>query len=242
MSSSPSRAPAPAPMPAKRADSGTMPALEASPFAYSEAVLRPGQHNFLLRQQGVTRSADAGAPASGADDATREAQWRELGEKEGVESRRRFEEQLAKERATVARAVADFAGERAAYYQKLEQEAVRLALGIARKILHREAQMYPLLLMGIVKVALEKIENATEVALLVPPQRAAEWRKFLASSMEPENMPEIVEDPSTPMDQCSLRTSMGVADLGMETQLREIEKGFMDLLAARPPSKPADRI
>jgi flagellar assembly protein FliH len=238
MSSSPSRAP----IPEREAGVSTTLALEAAPFPYHEAVLRPGQRNFLRAQCLAPGKEPAGAPGSG-DDGLREAQWRELGKKEGLaESRARFEEQLAKERAPVAKAVADFSLERAAYYQKIEAEAVGLALSIARKILHREAQVDPLLLMGVVKIALEKIENATEVALLVNPQRGADWRRFFVSSTDPgsrdpRNVPEIVEDPAMPAERCVLRTSMGTAEFGVELQLKEIENGLMDLLAARPQGK-----
>jgi flagellar biosynthesis/type III secretory pathway protein FliH len=238
-----SASPGPVPAKKKETEPAASPVLEASAFTYREAVLRPGQHNFLRSQHGIGGGEAPDASTSGTDDALREAQWRELGKREGAaESRAQFEEQLAKERAPVARALADFSRERAAYYEKIEAEAVQLALSIARKILHREALTDPLLLMGIVKVALEKIENATGAALLVHPQRAADWRKFLAACLDPKDMPEIVEDPAMPLEQCSMRTSMGAADLGVEVQLKEIEKGLTDLLAARPQTKPTEQM
>ena len=43
---------------------------------------------------------------------------------------------------------------------------------------------------------------------------------------------EIVEDPAQPLDRCVLETSMGTAAIGLEVQLKEIEQGLMDLLAA----------
>src|SRR4029077_2697216 len=74
--------------------------------------------------------------------AERETQARALGRQQGeLESRTKFEEQLGRERAAVVAALADFSRERAAYYHKIEEEAVRLALSIARKILHREEQV-----------------------------------------------------------------------------------------------------
>jgi flagellar assembly protein FliH len=149
-----------------------------------------------------------------------------------------FDEQLARERSSVATALTDFSRERAAYYRKIEKEAVQLALSIARKILHREAQVDPLLLMGILRVAMERIEGATGVALAVHPQQAAVWRNYLITRMGPGELPEIVEDPALALEQCELRTSMGTAALGLEVQLKEIEQGLMDLMAARPPGKP----
>jgi flagellar assembly protein FliH len=212
--------------------------LEVRPFPYSEALLRPGQHDFSLGGQPLRGRTALDPLAAAALDIEREAQLREMGRQQGaVELRAKFDEQLAAERSTLAKALANFSRERAAYYRRIEEEAVQLALAIARKVIHREAQVDPGLLMGIVRVALERIEGATGVALLVHPQQAAEWRQYLAAHLDPGDLPEIVEDPALAPRQCVLRTSMGAADLGLEVQLKEIEKGLMDLLAARPQEK-----
>lgn len=241
MSSSPSRAP-------------VMPAIEkvaggesgaASPFPYSHAVAAPGQRNFPLAgpmsQGAAGGGGESDASTAASRGAEREAQLTELGRQQGAAAcRAQFEERLAGERAAVAQALKDFARERGVYYQKLEEETVRLALSIARKVLHREAQVDPLLLMGIVRVALEKIESATGVSLVVHPQRAEEWRRYLAG-MDAAALPEIVEDAAMGLAQCGLRTAMGTADLSVELQLKEIEQGLMDLLAARPQEKSQEK-
>jgi flagellar assembly protein FliH len=242
MSSSPSRAPvASADVPTVRLAKSvksdtkeTSEALEASPFPYGEAVVLPGQRNFPLGGQPIS-GGEPDASAPGMRGVEREAQLRELGRQQGgLECRAKYEEQLAGERNAMAQALKDFARERAIYYQRLEEETVRLALAIARKVLHREAQVDPVLLMGIVRVALERIEGASGVALLVHPERAAEWRRYLASRVEQGDLPDIVADAAMRPEQCALRTSMGTAELGLEVQLKEIEQGLMDLLAARP--------
>lgn len=227
MSSSPSRAP----IPSSGLTRARREQPEAVPFPYDEVA-----------SEGQTLSGFPSAGKGGAGAATvasqlleRETQARALGCQQGeLEARKKFEEQLALERAAIAAALAEFSQERAIYYQKVEGEAVQLALSIARKILHREAQVDPLLLMGIVRVALEQIEGATGVVLAVNPQQTADWRQYLASCMDPKDLPEIVEDPALAPGRCELRTSMGVAQLGVELQLKEIEQGFADLLAARP--------
>jgi flagellar assembly protein FliH len=173
------------------------------------------------------------------DTAAREAQARALGRQEGAaEARKVFEEQLARERASLAAALQQFTRDRAAYFPRIEGEVVQLALSIARKILHREAQLDPLLLAGIVRVALEKIDGATGVRLRVHPENAPDWRRYLSIHLEPADLPEIVEDASQPPDSCSLETAMGTAAVGLEAQLKEIEQGLMDLLAARPGAVP----
>ena len=213
----------------------------ATPFPYGEAVALAGKRNFPLVALRSSSPGLEGAddPAAQAAVAEREARMREAARQQGLaESRAKFEEKLAAERAGVAQALKDFAQERAAYYQRLEEEAVRLAMSIARKVLHREAQVDPLLLMGVVRVALERIEGASGVQLAVHPQPAPDWRRYLAAHLDPGEMPEIVEDAALQPEQCVLRTSMGTADLSLETQLKEIEQGLMDLLAARPQGKP----
>lgn len=231
MSSSPSRVQIPSPglTPAPREQP------EAVPFPYDEATSEGG-HGL----PGFPSAAKVGVGAAKLANqlVELETQSRALGRQQGeLEARKKLEEELARERAAIAGALADFAEERATYYQKIEGEAVQLALSIARKILHREAQVDPLLLMGIVRVALEQIEGATGVVLAVNPQRSAEWRRYLASCMEPKDLPEIVDDAALAVERCELRTSMGVAQLGVEVQLKEIEQGFADLLAARPGQK-----
>jgi len=135
----------------------------------------------------------------------------------------------------VAQALKDFARERATYYQKLEEEAVRpgdehCAQGIAPGGAGGSFAAD-----GIVRVALEKNRRLDRRrAFWCIPSGAPEWRRYLASRVDAGDLPEIVEDPSLRPEQCGLRTSMGTAELGLEVQLKEIEQGLMDLLAARP--------
>jgi flagellar assembly protein FliH len=170
-----------------------------------------------------------------AEAAARGTQARAQGRQEGqAQAGRIFEEQLGRERSALGAALAQFTRDRATYFQKVEGEVVQLALSIAHKILHREARLDPLLLAGIVRVALEKIDGATGVVLRIHPRDAADWRRYLSTHLEPANLPQIVEDPAQPPEHCTLETSMGTSLIGLEVQLQEIEKGLMDLLAARP--------
>src|SRR5262249_43949632 len=127
-----------------------------------------------------------------------------------------------------------FARERQMYFQKVESEVVQLALSIARKVLHREAQVDPLLLAGIVRVALDQIEGTTKVTIRVNPLQAADCRAFFARNMDPQEVPEVIEDPTIETERCVLQTEMGSTELGVEVQFKEIEQGLMDLLAQRP--------
>lgn len=180
-------------------------------------------------------SRNLGSVKATSDLNAREDRARAEGVKEGnAQAGKIFQDQLASERASIAGALSQFTRDRAAYFQKIEGEVVQLALSIARKILHREAQIDPLLLAGIVRVALEKIDGATGVVLHVHPQNVSDWRRYLEIQLDPADIPEIKEDPSQRPDTRTLETAMGTAELGVEVQLKEIEQGLMDLLGARP--------
>ena len=226
MSTSPRRAPVESPAQQTQA-------LPLDPFPYDPIPEEMG------RAAGLGNFSSFSSPhpteQALAQAAARQAQALSEARQRGQnEARKAFEGQLAKERSQVAALVTQFARERGAYFEKVEAEVVQLALSIARKIVHREAQVDPLLLAGMVRVALEKIDGATHVVLRVHPQNAADWRGYLATQLDPAELPEIVEDAAQPEDCCRLETSMGSALIGVEVQLKEIEQGLMDLLAARP--------
>jgi flagellar assembly protein FliH len=165
----------------------------------------------------------------------RETAAREAGRQEGeAGARAAAEGRLIEIRESVGAALAAFDEERARYFQQVENEVVQLALSIARKVLHREAQIDPLLLAGMVRIALEKMESATQVVVRVHPRQVSEFRGYFAQHMGLQNVPEVLEDPAVAADQCVLQTALGTTELGVELQLKEIEQGLFDLLAKRP--------
>lgn len=208
---------------------------EVQAFSYAEVSAQGGVGTL---RNGARAGAAADQEAASLSPETlvqREATAREAGRQEGeTKAQAAFDAHLARLRQDVAVALADFARERAAYYQQVEGEVVRLALSIARKILHREAQVDPLLLAGMVRVALERIESGTKVVVRVHPQQVSECRGYFARHMEPHAVPEVVEDSALEMDRCVLETVLGTTELGTEVQLKEIEQGLFDLLAQRP--------
>ena len=197
---------------------------EVRPFPYAEA-------NEVLH-----RAQNAGKLSTSDEElARREQAAREAGRQEGeARARTAFEQELARVRENLRTAVSEFSRQRGQYFEKVEAEVVQLALGIARKILHREAQVDHLLLAGIVRVALEKIQRGTRVTMRVPPQQISEFRGYFARYMEPAEVPDVVEDPALDLNHCVLETALGTTELGLEVQLKESEHGLMDLLAQRP--------
>ena len=154
-----------------------------------------------------------------------EAAGRESRAEAREEYQAELEERVTEERARLARVCEDFARDRSKYFADVEAEVVRLALAIAARVLHREAKLDPLLLAGVVRVALAKVAEDSATVLRVPPGELEMWRGVASS---------VVGDERMKAGECVLETSLGKVELGVSAQLVEIEKGFFDLLQQRP--------
>jgi flagellar assembly protein FliH len=136
----------------------------------------------------------------------------------------------------IAGAIEMFTGERRDYFARVESDVVHLAMAIAAKILHREAQVDPMLIAGLVRVAIDKLHDGSSVSVRVAPEGAEKWRAYLANPGKGTTV-QIVEDDSLDAKDCVLETDLGSANFGVEAQLKEVEQGFFDLLARRPAIK-----
>ena len=162
------------------------------------------------------------------------AQARAEGIAEG-ESRARLaaEDILAKERRRIADVVATFQKKQTEYYSKVEVELVHFALSIAAKILHREAQVDRMVVAGLVKVMVDKLQQGSRVVVRVRPEEVSSWRNYFRDNTSLQ----VVEDPALEARDCVLETELGTTEMGLDAQLKELERGFADLLAQRPEPK-----
>jgi flagellar assembly protein FliH len=153
-----------------------------------------------------------------------------------AEARHEWEEELgeriAEERSVILRVCDEFRLERARYFAQVEAEIVKLALAIAARVLHREANLDPLLLAGVVRVALEKIAENSTTVLRVPASAVEMWSKALAEDLG--SALHIAGDERLDAGECVLETNVGRVELGVSAQLEEIERGFFDLMQQRP--------
>ncbi|HKM47133.1 MAG TPA: FliH/SctL family protein [Terriglobales bacterium] len=203
---------------------------DVAPFAYADAGL-PG---------GAPGSAYDSSLGTEEQSRRQQAEVFEQGRQNAQQQlRSEFDAALIQHRTEIGRALHEFALERQNYYRRVEGEVVDLALAIARKILHRETQIDPHALAGIVRVTLEKLDIGTKVSLHVHPQEAADWRHYFACQVEGVPAPDVHEDPAIAPGECRIETSLGSTEVGLESQLKEIETGLLDLLAERPGSSPA---
>jgi flagellar assembly protein FliH len=140
---------------------------------------------------------------------------------------------VGRERVRLVETVKQFQTLRERYFTEVEQEVVKLALAIAARVLHREAQIDPLLLTGVVRVALEKMSDRGGAVVRVAGADVVAWEQVF-QAMEASDRPRVAEDSRLERGECVLETRMGTVELGVSVQLAEIEKGFFDLLHHKP--------
>jgi len=149
-----------------------------------------------------------------------------------LEWEQELQDRIVEEHTAVLKVCAEFVRERARYFAGVEAEVVKLALAIAARVLHREAKIDPLLLTGVVRVALEKVAENSATVLRVPVAAIEMWREIFVAS--PESTLQVVGDERLAAGECVLDTNVGSVELGVSAQLEEIERGFFDLMHQRP--------
>jgi flagellar assembly protein FliH len=161
----------------------------------------------------------------------------EDGRERGIEEGRKGEREaqaaaLAAEterrRRQLAALAAQIAEERDRFLRAMEQEVVKLALAVAARILRREAQMDPLLLTGAVRVALGQLAGSSDVRLLVPASEADLWAETIAALPNLAARPVVVATKEMHAGECVVESKVGSVDLGVRSQMGEIERGFFD--------------
>lgn len=129
----------------------------------------------------------------------------------------------------MARTIEELSGLRQRYRHEAEEDVVALALAIARRVLHRELTVAPDALLGLVKVALEKIEAREVHRVRIRPEDAPIVKQYLEKMGLPQRV-EVIADPGLERGAAILDSSRGALDASVETQLAEVERGLADLV------------
>ncbi len=141
------------------------------------------------------------------------AEAREQGRQEGLAQ---VSEQLVRARLQAA-----------ALLQQSEPEALALALRIAERVLGRDVEREPALLVDLCATALEQLRSARSVVLRVHPtalpalrERQPELLARLARGVDVT----LKEDPEVQPAGCILQTELGTVDAQLSTQLQMLER------------------
>lgn len=193
------------------------------------------------------------SPGDGADERLDEEPGRsfEAGRARGREEGRQAEREMQaaariadqeRLKRQMAGLVERFDEAREQYLHSVEQEVVRLALAVAARILRREAEMDPLLLTGAVRVALGQLTASSKVRLLVPAAELGMWKEAIGHLPNLRVKPAVVLGEEVAPGGCVIESEAGSVELGIRSQLKEIERGFFDRVDAGPACSPAARV
>lgn len=134
--------------------------------------------------------------------------------------------------ARLAKTVEELTGLRRRVRTEAEEDAVRLAVAIARKVMHREFSIDPEALTGLVKAALQRIDARELHRVRFHPDDIPALERHLQAVGMPARL-EVLADPAMERGGAVFETSRGNLDASISTQLAEIERGFIDVVRRR---------
>ena len=167
-----------------------------------------------------------------ADDPQQDEAKKESYQRGFSEGRNVGHEQAAMELQPVmdrlSRSLAELASVRSRVRKTAESDLLKLAIAVARRVLHRELTLDPGSIEGLIRVALEKLESRELCRVRVHPDQEPVIRTLLARfSAAPV---ELIPDPTLQCGDVLFETAHGTLDGSIEAQLQEIERGFADRL------------
>jgi len=130
-----------------------------------------------------------------------------------------------------AEAIAEVARLRSSLYTRSERDVVRLALEVARKIVHREIQADREIIQTLVKVALGHVAGKSAVTIRLHPADYAyilEHRAELKQQSDEDRELVLVADKTIERGGCLIQTECGDVDARIEEEFREVERSFFD--------------
>jgi flagellar assembly protein FliH len=126
----------------------------------------------------------------------------------------------------------ELAGTQRKFRAEAERDTVKLAIGIARRVLHRELATDPEAILGLVMAAFQRLNARETHKLRVSASDAALVNEHRARMEMPAGL-EIVADSSLRAGSAIFETSRGELDASVDTQLAEIDRGFADIMRKR---------
>jgi len=131
----------------------------------------------------------------------------------------------------LGRSVTELSALRDRVRRQAEADLVKLALAIAKRVLHRELAIDADAMQGVVRTALDRLQNREIDRVRVHPAHVGPVHKYLESIGRAPAL-EVLGDPSLNCGDAIFDTSLGELDASVDSQLREIERGFADKLTS----------
>ncbi|MBS1873571.1 MAG: hypothetical protein JSU00_10160 [Acidobacteria bacterium] len=131
--------------------------------------------------------------------------------------------------AKLAASILDLTQVRKRYMADAEEDAVKLALAIARRVLHREVSVDPDSLLGVVKATVGRVDSRDVYRIRLNPEDVPALERHLKALNLPPRV-ELAPDAGLERGGVIVETSRGAFDASVSSQLAEIERGLVDLV------------
>ncbi len=116
-------------------------------------------------------------------------------------------------------------------YEQVEREVVKLALQVARKIVHREVTVDQEIIQTLVRVALSHVAVKSAVTVHLNPADYTfmlEHRKISPEQEDGHHTIVLLADKSIERGGCLVETECGDVDARIEAEFREVERAFFE--------------
>jgi len=150
------------------------------------------------------------------------------GEKAGLET---ADKQVSTLLASYADAILQLGKYRRSLYAQVEREVVKLALEVAKKIVHREIQADREIIQTLVRVALGHVAEKSAVTVHLHPtdyNYILEHRAELSKDGDGGQEVVLLSDKSIQRGGCLVETECGTIDARIEEEFREVERCFFE--------------
>jgi flagellar assembly protein FliH len=214
-------------------DAAGAPPIEWRAFGTLPARGKAAQKSGAPLSAQAQQEGDTASPGRDREMETRAAAAYQQGAAAGeAAATQRLQARMDPQLAALTAIVAELAGMRKKFRVEAEEATVKLALAIARRVLHRELVMDPDALLGLVKAAFQKCDARETHKLRLSPVDV----ELVREHRERLNLPpavEIAADASLTRGSAIFETSRGELDASLDTQFVEIERGLTDVLKRR---------
>jgi flagellar assembly protein FliH len=148
------------------------------------------------------------------------------GEKAGMEIAERKSEAMMRRYADT---ILEMGKLKPTLYSQAEREVVKLALEVAKKVVHREVKIDREIIQTLVKVALSHVAVKSGVTIHLHPADYSYMLEHRAALMRPgddEREMVLLADKSIDRGGCLVETECGDIDARIEEEFREVERAF----------------
>jgi flagellar assembly protein FliH len=217
------------PLPWKRAGGAAPPPVPAAPAVMHRIDGGHFQSESALQEQIHALQRQIAELQAGTERRVQEARQAALREGESV-GRNQATAQVQPLLDKLAQSIREIGELRPKLRHEAEMDVVKLALAIAKKILHRELSADPDSVSALIRVAMEKIRIHELVRVRIHPQHHSSVQQTITQVTMGAQV-EVLPDAKLPLGGVVIETTRGDFDASVETQLREIERGLADRLA-----------